>query len=165
MAQFLAGERVAVKAAAFVFAVALCVWGAFADAADVNVCATEGLSCGGGDTYIDEASVTDEAVYSCRGVSVGAGASWYECTDGESVVGEYRFVANLEAGDFVLFDTGFYPVEDAAFWTDGVEEETTSSWVPELSVEGALELWGAALLLFAVACIGVILRRAIEKGN
>lgn len=161
MAQFLAGERVAVKAAAFVFAVALCLWGVFADAATVNVCSTEGASCGGADSYIDESGVDVEAVYSCREVDPAVGSDWTACTDGSSVIGLYRFVASLEAGDFVLFGTGWGPVEEAVFFDGGGEEEPAAEvnllGIPDLTAVQWGGITNAFLGLFAVvACIGII---------
>jgi hypothetical protein len=146
------------------------LWGAFADAADVGTCTVEtapGAGCGGsGGTqeYMDEALVTSQAIFVCR-VAVTAGSDWPACVDGESNPAyEYLLPASLSAGDWVWFSaTGYALFEETSFFEGGEEPpETTPSWVPELAVEDAVKLWGAALMLLVIGFVGAILRRAMS---
>lgn len=64
----------------------------------------------------------------------------------------------------VVTDTAGAPLCQDEFgavvaWVD------VSSWVPEITNAQAMELFGAALLLWSLAFAGKILRRTIEKGK
>lgn len=147
------------------------LWGALVGAAEVSTCTVEtlpgaGCNASGGDNYwMDETEWTTQAILVCR-VSVAAGSDWSACVDGDSDAYEYVFVESLQAGDWVFFagGIGYVLFEETSFFEGGEEPppETTPSWVPELRVEDAVKLWGAALLLLAIGFVGAILRRAMS---
>lgn len=162
MAQAFAGERVAVKVAACVFAAALCLWGVFADASEITVCdmAESGASCPGAVLIDESAVVSSQYVFTCRGVTVTTGDPWYACGD-SGASGAWIQVSSLVAGDWVWFDAGYRAVETAAFFEGGGEEEPAAEvnllGIPDLTAVQWGQITNAFLGLFAVvATIGII---------
>lgn len=72
----------------------------------------------------------------------------------------------VECPGVVVTDSDGSPLcEDGSGAAVAWVEVEGSPWLPEITVEQAMQLSGAALLLWAVAFAGLMLRRVLERSK